>query len=303
VQLTFRVTRKRLVMLVVAAALVTAGGIAYAAIPDGNGIYTACKLNALGTIRLIDPSGPPSSPLSRCSALETKISWNQGGPTGAPGDKGPAGDKGPVGDQGAPGDKGPGGDKGLTGDKGPGGDTGAPGDKGLVGDKGPNGDPGAAGDKGATGDKGPAGDPGAKGVDGDKGLAGDKGPAGDKGDKGPIGDKGPTGDPGPAGTGTLWALWRDSSGGPPVTSSGVSVSRLRTGVYAVSFPRAVRACAVSIDLAQYAHTQIAAGFDPPDVPRIFSVYGDVSSNQTLRVGERLPNGDLTDGPFSITVTC
>ena len=98
-KLQFRVTRKRLVLLVVVVALVTAGGIGYAAIPDGNGVFTACRLNGVGTIRLIDPSvTPASSLLNHCTNLETKISWNQGGPTGP---KGPTGDKGLTGDTGA----------------------------------------------------------------------------------------------------------------------------------------------------------------------------------------------------------
>src|SRR5207248_5644801 len=42
--------------LLIVAVLAVAGGIAYAAIPDSAGVYTACKLNATGTIRLIDPS-------------------------------------------------------------------------------------------------------------------------------------------------------------------------------------------------------------------------------------------------------
>ena len=65
-----------------------AGGVAYATIPDGAGVYTACKLNALGTIRLIDPSLPASSLLSHCTALETAISWNQRGQKGDPGQNG-----------------------------------------------------------------------------------------------------------------------------------------------------------------------------------------------------------------------
>ncbi len=154
-ELKFRVTRTRLVLLVVAAAVVTMGGIGYAAIPDGNGVFTACRLNGVGTIRLIDPTATPaSSLLNHCTGLETKISWNQGGPSGS---------------------QGPTGDKGATGDKGP------AGDQGPVGDKGPTGDQGPVGDKGPDGDKGPTGDTGAKGPAGDKGLVGDKGPTGDAG--------------------------------------------------------------------------------------------------------------------------
>ena len=65
---------------VIAAAVL--GGVAYAAIPDAGGVYTACKLNATGTIRLIDPSLGSSSLLSHCTALEARITWNQSGRPG-----------------------------------------------------------------------------------------------------------------------------------------------------------------------------------------------------------------------------
>ena len=44
------------VFALAAAALLVAAGVAYATIPDANGVYTACRLKATGTIRLIDPS-------------------------------------------------------------------------------------------------------------------------------------------------------------------------------------------------------------------------------------------------------
>src|SRR4051812_32318633 len=72
-------------------ALALAGGIAYATIPDAGGGYTACVLNATGTIRLIDPSGAASSLKSHCTSLESQISWNakgEAGPQGAPGSAG-----------------------------------------------------------------------------------------------------------------------------------------------------------------------------------------------------------------------
>ena len=68
-----------------AVALLVVAGVAYAAIPDSAGVYTACKLNGIGTIRLIDPSLPSTSLLSHCTALESQISWNQKGQKGDPG--------------------------------------------------------------------------------------------------------------------------------------------------------------------------------------------------------------------------
>jgi hypothetical protein len=47
---------RRSVMLVVGAVvLLAAAGAAYATIQDGNAVYTACRLNGIGTIRLIEP--------------------------------------------------------------------------------------------------------------------------------------------------------------------------------------------------------------------------------------------------------
>jgi len=91
-----RISKPRTGVLVLAGlvALLVAGGIAYATIPDGGGVFTACRLNGVGTIRLIDPSGPSSSLLSRCTQLETQIQWNAKGQTGATGQAGPAGPAG-----------------------------------------------------------------------------------------------------------------------------------------------------------------------------------------------------------------
>src|SRR5436190_7219801 len=98
------IIRRKVVVLAGAVAALAAAGIAYATIPDANGIYTACKLNSTGTIRLIDPSLPSTSLLQHCTSLETQISWNQQGQTGA---QGLAGVQGPKGDPGPAGPAGP----------------------------------------------------------------------------------------------------------------------------------------------------------------------------------------------------
>jgi hypothetical protein len=100
-EMRLRLTRTRVAMLVVIAAAIGAG-VAYAAIPDSNGVYTACKLRATGTVRLIDKTGavPASSLLSRCTALEDQITWNQVGQLGPAGPQGLKGDKGDTGDTG-----------------------------------------------------------------------------------------------------------------------------------------------------------------------------------------------------------
>ena len=118
------------------------GGVAYATIPGDGGVYTACMLNGVGTIRLIDPNLPPTNLMGHCTSLESKITWSQQGP------------KGDTGAQGAPG---PSGATGATGPTGPKGDTGATGPPGATGPIGPKGDTGATGPPGATGATGPAG--------------------------------------------------------------------------------------------------------------------------------------------------
>jgi type VI secretion system Hcp family effector len=92
-----------------------AGGIAYAAIPDGGNVYTACMLKSTGTIRLIDPSLPSSNLMSHCTPLEQQLSWNQVGQPGAAGAKGATGAQGAKGDVGATGPQGPKGDAGASG--------------------------------------------------------------------------------------------------------------------------------------------------------------------------------------------
>lgn len=108
-----------------AAAVALAGGIAYAAIPDANRVFTACVLNKVGAIRLIDPSLPPSNLGGHCSSFETQVTWNAQGQPGAPGAKGDKGDPGAPGADGAPGPLGPKGDTGETGPAGPQGPSGA----------------------------------------------------------------------------------------------------------------------------------------------------------------------------------
>ena len=77
--------RHRRVALAAIAIFAVAGGVAYAAIPDaGSGVYHACMLKNVGTIRIIDPER------QRCSSsLEVEITFNKEGPTGNPGATGP----------------------------------------------------------------------------------------------------------------------------------------------------------------------------------------------------------------------
>jgi hypothetical protein len=139
----------------VVAGLAVLVGVAYAAIPDGNKVFTACMLKGVGTIRLIDPSLPASNPMSHCETrFEKQVTWNGGG---QPGPTGATGVAGPTGPRGADGARGPTGPAGPTGARGPTGPTGA---DGIDGDRGPT---GADGADGATGPRGPAGAGGVSG--------------------------------------------------------------------------------------------------------------------------------------------
>jgi collagen triple helix repeat protein len=165
-------------VLAVAGIVLTAtlvGGVAWATIPDDNGLYTACKLNATGTIRLIDPSGPTSSLLSRCTIHETKISWNQNGRAGAIGAAGPVGPAG------------------MKGDAGPAGPQGSKGDAGTAGTNGPQGPAGPAGADGTNGVDGAQGTPGRDGIDGKDGINGTNGLDGAPGTDGEDGEDGEDG--------------------------------------------------------------------------------------------------------------
>ena len=79
--------RRRAVVLGIGAvgALAVAGGIAYAAIPDtGTSTYHACMLKNVGTIRIVDPSLPASSPVAALQRTASSRDYLQ--PDGAGGD-------------------------------------------------------------------------------------------------------------------------------------------------------------------------------------------------------------------------
>jgi hypothetical protein len=71
-----------------------AAGIAYASIPDANGVIHGCYSKDNGSLRAIDPSSPQKE-LNSCKKRETTLNWNQTGPTGSSGPTGPAGPQGP----------------------------------------------------------------------------------------------------------------------------------------------------------------------------------------------------------------
>ena len=115
--------RRRVLRLAVVTPVLfaVAGGIAYATIPDSGKVYRACMLNNIGTIRLIDPTLPSTNLMSKCSSLETPLSWNA------------TGQQGLQGIQGATGPAGADGKNGIDGKNGLDGKNGAPGTNGTNG--------------------------------------------------------------------------------------------------------------------------------------------------------------------------
>lgn len=66
-------------------AISAAGGVAYSAIPTGEGVISACYSSSTGALRLTDPQDAVPRP---CQSGETPLSWNQRGaqgPAGPPG--------------------------------------------------------------------------------------------------------------------------------------------------------------------------------------------------------------------------
>jgi hypothetical protein len=96
-----------LAALIAAAVAVAAGGIAYASIPDANGVIHGCynPKGAKGTngtgLNIIDSAS------ASCGKNMQPISWNQKGPTGGVGPTGAKGTTGPTGPSGPTGATGP----------------------------------------------------------------------------------------------------------------------------------------------------------------------------------------------------
>lgn len=81
-----KLIRPTLVALAIAGALLVAGGIAYATIPDSNGVIHGCYQQKDGTLRVID-----TDKAQTCAKSEVSLNWNQTGPQGPQGLQGPSG--------------------------------------------------------------------------------------------------------------------------------------------------------------------------------------------------------------------
>ena len=74
---------KWIVGAVAVAAMLVAGGVAYATIPDSSSVIHTCYTTKGGGLRVIDTGAGES-----CNAKESPLDWNAQGPKG---DRGPAG--------------------------------------------------------------------------------------------------------------------------------------------------------------------------------------------------------------------
>src|SRR5262245_12452057 len=92
-------SRTKLAAITAALAAIAAGSVAFAAVPDGNGVIHGCYgkpgTTHAGYLRAIDTAQGMS-----CASSENPLDWNQTGAPGLPGQKGEKGDKGDKGDPG-----------------------------------------------------------------------------------------------------------------------------------------------------------------------------------------------------------
>jgi collagen triple helix repeat protein len=95
-----------------ALAALALSGIAYATIPDDNGVIHGCYAKSGGSLRVIDAG------VTNCSKSETSLNWNVKGATGPVGPQGAQGAQGAQGPQGPAGPQGPQGPQGAQGPSG-----------------------------------------------------------------------------------------------------------------------------------------------------------------------------------------
>jgi hypothetical protein len=101
--------RKWTVGAIAVGAVLAAGGVAYATIPDSGGTIHGCYTKSGGSLRVVDAT------VTNCKSTETSLDWNVKGQQGPQGAQGPQGPAGPQGGPGPQGQQGPAGPQGATG--------------------------------------------------------------------------------------------------------------------------------------------------------------------------------------------
>jgi hypothetical protein len=79
--------KARLAVVAGVCGIVLGAGVAYAAIPDGGGVFHACYKTNGGSVRLVNSA-------TDCNSSESATQWSQTGPQGPQGPAGPQGDPG-----------------------------------------------------------------------------------------------------------------------------------------------------------------------------------------------------------------
>jgi hypothetical protein len=115
------------------------------------------------------------------------------------------------------------------------------------------------------------------------------------GPAGPAGSKGDKGDAGPPAT-ALWAIVpSDGSIDSPTGSSGVKTTfKTGPGQYRIEFNQSVASCAIAVTPALGMRTVAAANQ---------ALSGSGAATDVVVVELDVPNGQLTDGGFSVAVFC
>jgi hypothetical protein len=137
--MTFTIGRRGLLIAAAIAVLMIGATVAYASIPDSNGVIHACyHVNGQGVVdggsnlRVIDASSSNKDGRA-CKKDEIALEFNQTGPQGLQGPQGAQGAQGPQGPQGAQGQQGAPGPQGPPGPQGQQGQQGLPGHDGKDG--------------------------------------------------------------------------------------------------------------------------------------------------------------------------
>src|SRR5215831_10444899 len=86
--------RRALALPVLLLAGLAAGSIAYASIPDGNGVIHGCYNASGADVKNGTPLNIIDSAKAACSRGQQPITWSQTGPSGPKGDTGPPGPPG-----------------------------------------------------------------------------------------------------------------------------------------------------------------------------------------------------------------
>ncbi len=163
-----------------------------------------------------------------------------------------------------------------------------------------------SGQTGATGATGSQGATGPGGATGPTGATGPGGATGATGPGGATGQTGATGATGATGPGPIWVNVR-TDGTRIAGTTGTASTKLRTGIYRVTFPRDVTSCSVTVASEQFLGGGIVgvnpSVVDPPIESALFSTYQDIGTVNSLAIAAADPAGTRIDAAFTVVANC